>query len=455
MTRHFRRNLSLLLVCSASAQSLACSSSDDQKEPAAAEVYLGLKTPTPEDGFQVRSKGHTIPAGQDMEFCEVAELPGEVDDVYYVNTIEFANAKGSHHLIIDAAKDGSAAETTLAAHELGDRVECLSSQSQFGDGFEFVGGIQTPYLKEAYPPGVGRKFHGKQRFVFDYHYLNTSDEDVEARSAVNFHLTKKEDVQHIAQIFSFNNVTIDTPPAQTGKFTGECHVKTDIKLAQLTRHTHRWGKEYSVWYAGGAKDGETVFTSPDYEHDVDHFFDTPVDVKADEGFRFECNYENTETHALRFGPNATDEMCILFGIWWSETDNDPKSQDCVMTQVDDGGIARPGDSGSFPAPTADEVAACKAGTASDDGSTFSEACLQCSCESCGSVFVKCAEDADCKEILACVTGSGCGATGTCVSDCQDVINAHSPGTGPLIQVSECLTSQCPVCSNAPLSPPSD
>ena len=40
-------------------------------------------------------------------------------------------------------------------------------------------------------------------------------------------------------------------------------------------------------------------------------------MKKGEGFRFQCEYDNTTDDVLTFGPKATDEMCILFGIAWS------------------------------------------------------------------------------------------------------------------------------------------
>lgn len=448
MHARFRSRFAVLAACSASALSLACSSSDGDKPPTdgkdTQESYLGMNVPTKDDGFQIRSKGMDIPVGQDLEFCEVAEFPGEVDDVYWVNSLEVGNGKNSHHLILDVAKDGGPAEAKLAEHEIGDIVPCISSQSAFGDGFEFIGGSQRPYSRFDYPEGVGRKFHGKQRFVFDYHYLNTSEETVHALSGVTFHLTKESEVKHIAQIFNFANMTIDTPPGGKASFVGECKVNANIKLTELTRHTHRWGQEYKVWYAGGANDGQQIFQSPDYEHDVDHFFDAPIDVKPGEGFRFQCDYENTETHALRFGPNATDEMCILFGLWWSETDNAPPTQDCVMTQIGADGIARPAEKGAFPKPTEEQVNACNAGTPATGRSAE---CTACTCDTCAAVIDSCQNDPDCSAILKCINASGCTDQSSCIAACQDDINTHSPGTGALIQVSQCISSSCTMCTS--------
>ncbi len=413
----------------------ACSSSDDgKKNEPADEKYLGLSTPT--DGFQVRNLGKDIQPGEDVEYCEVAEMPGEPDTVYYVNRLEFANGNASHHLIIDTAKPGSAAEENLRGRNVGDQVECLSSQSAFGDGFEFTGGIQRPYGDLVFPEGVGRVYHGGQRFVFDFHYYNTTDRTVQARSAVNFHTTSADEVTRIAQIVGFNNVTIDTAPGEHGSFVGECRYKADVEVHSLTRHTHRWGTDYSVWFSGGARDGEHIWTSHDFQEDTFFPFDQPILMKAGEGFRFQCDYQNTETHALRFGPNATDEMCILFSIAWEADVGTPfGNEDCFISQVGSDGVGHPVDPGSYPEPTPEQVQSCT------DKSPTSPACTTCACGTCGGVIAECVDDPDCLAILNCIQTSNCSQS-TCINVCGDVINEHSSGTGKLIQVSTCLSSSC-------------
>jgi len=424
-----------------------CSNGDgaphgDQTPPL--EPYLGLTTPDPGDGFQIRNLGMPIPAGEDLEFCEVAEFPGDADRVYWVSSLELGNGDSSHHLIISAAIDGSPAAEELSKREIGERVPCLNAVSAFGDGFESLGLSQKPYRVYQYPPGVGRKFRGKQRFVFDYHYFNTTDGPIDARSAVNFHLTTEADVKHVARPLQFSNVTIDTPPGQSASFLGECRASADLKLFELTRHTHRWGKDFEVWFAGGARDGEQVFLSPGYDEAVDHEFAPPIDVAAGEGFRIRCDYENTTTHPLRYGPNATDEMCSLHGLWWSDAEGAPSVQFCAMTRIGADGVARAGNDGEFPKPTPEDVSACLEAASSTDVTRTSE-CTQCSCEHCAVVLERCARDIDCLSILDCVNKTGC--TGNdCSTECKDAINAHSPGAGPLIQVAGCVSALCPVCS---------
>jgi len=419
---------------------LGCSSSKSAGTGADAgtgEKYLGLETPT--DGFQVRDIGTRIAAGDEKEYCEVAELPGDPSDTYYVKSIELANGPRSHHLIVTAAAPGSPMDGKLRAMSIGDKVPCLSAAIAFGeDGAQGVGGIQQPYGRVDYPDGVGRVFHGGQRVVFDYHYFNSGTDAVDARSAFNFHLVKASDIQHEAKGFGFYNWTIDTPPGKTGAFKGECHFKNDVNVGGLTRHTHRWGTDYTVWYAGGAHDGEQIWKSSDWEHDVDHAFAPAVLMKAGEGFRFECDYRNDETHDLRFGTSATDEMCILFGLIWDAGDaREVPDQGCSITWVDSDGVGHAADeAGGFPKPADPLVRACLGGSSKDGGAL--DECATCRCTSCADPIVKCAVDTECQAVLGCFQ-SGAG-------DCQSVISEHSSAVGMLQQMQSCIETECTACA---------
>lgn len=413
---------------------------DDEKAP---EPYLGLAWPS--HGFQVRSVGADILPGEDVEYCEVAELPGEPGQKYYVNAVELANAPSSHHLFLSAAAPGSRAEARLRGMKLGDRVPCFSAQTAFSEGgLESVYGIQQHYGRLNFPAGIGREFYGGQRLVFDYHYVNASHERLQARSAVNFHLTDASRVEHIARLFGFYNWTIDTPAGQSASFTAECRFKQDVSLAGITRHTHRWGKDFDVWFAGGERDGQHLWTSHHWEHEVDDVFAEPLAMKAGEGFRFRCEFQNTESYPLRFGPSARDEMCILFGLAWNaESSETVRAQSCDITWTDSEGIGRPASFGEgFPPPEPGERALCLAGSA-PDGGTLDE-CAECRCNSCASGIIRCAADPDCYAILQCVQRTSCG--NSCGSICQSVIDEHASAVGLITSVASCIDSKCPACS---------
>jgi hypothetical protein len=423
-------------VLSAGLLTLACSSSEDSSPPPGApQKYLGLETPA--NGFQIRSLGTDIPVGMDLEFCEVAQLPGAPSDTYHVNRFEFGNGTNSHHLIVMAATPGGPAEAKLAALGVGNSVPCLSAESAFGEmGFEGVGGSQQPYVALEYPEGVGRVYHGGQYVVFDYHYLNTSQETVQARSAVNFHVVEASSITNIADGFAFSNLTIDTPPGQRGSFKAQCHFETDLMVSGVARHTHRWGTTFSVKHLGGARDGQVFWTSEDWEHDTGYSFEQPLLIKAGEGFEFQCDYQNTTDKRLRFGTSATDEMCILFGTAWGATPGQSfDTSGCQAVWVDSAGMGHPADeAGGFPAPTATETQLCLGG----QPQPVTE-CAQCQCDACGAPIVECAVDTECRAALECL--------GTCTGDdcAQRCIDPHSSGLGLLSQMQDCIDSRCTAC----------
>jgi hypothetical protein len=413
---------------------VACTE-DERGPPAEEGPYLGLSQP--ENGFQVRTVGTRVAPGDDVEYCEVAELPGEPSDTYYVRRIELGNGERSHHLAVDVPLEGTEAEDRLADARVGDRVECTNVQSSFGETFQLVGLSQQLYNDVEFPEGVGRLYHGGQRIVFDYHYYNTGTEPIEARSAANFHLAEEGTIEHVARTFAFNNGTIDTPPNSASTFTAECRFTQDVTVSSLTRHTHRWGKDFSVSFLGGERGGEHFWTSHDFQEDVEYAFDEPIVVKAGEGFTYACSYDNTESRPLRFGANATDEMCILFGEYWEGAPGQTlEMQDCNPSTIGADGIARIAEeNGGYRPPTPDEVERCVSLAEQRDRPPE---CIACACDACGGVLADCQADPDCSAIVDCTTNTRC--TTDCAEVCAEVINAHSPGTGMVLQVGECLSS---------------
>ena len=287
----------------------------------AAENLLELEPPT--NGFQVRSVGTTIEAGQDIEYCEVGQIPGDPGETYYVNRLEFAMTSSSHHLIVTAAEVGTELEASLT---VGDRVLCPIGSRVFGEGFVSVGGSQQEYHDDALPPGIGRVFHGGQKIVYDYHYFNSTDQPVEARAAVNFH--RVDSIDKEARSFGFYNFNIQTDSGESKSFHEACTFDHPVVVSKVTRHTHQWTNDFDVWFEGGPNAGEHIWTSPHYE-EVDHHFETPVELAAGEGFQWECDIQNTTDHSLGFGITAQDEMCILFGLYWNADDSPPRDTGCT------------------------------------------------------------------------------------------------------------------------------
>lgn len=398
--------------------------------------YLGLATPNP--GLQVRDLGTEIASGEDVEYCEVAQIPPDQPHSLYVTRFELGNAPSSHHLIISAITPSSVAEDKVAALGIGQRVPCISAESAFGaDGVVRLAGSQSPYSDQPMVAGVGRELHAGQYLVFDYHYLNSTDATVDARSAINLHTAPEAAIQNLASEFGFRNYTLAIAPDASGSYTAECHFKHDLMLGSITRHTHRWGTNFTVWFAGGDRDAEQIWTSDDWQHANDYAFDAPVLMHAGEGLRFRCDFQNTTDHTLRFGTSATDEMCILFGVvWGTEPGRDPDIKPyCEIVWRDADDVGHPADeAGGFPA--ADDKSAKSCGGLLGD----KDACAQCRCQACGTPFMQCMGESDCAAVLSCY--GGCVAGQDCNALCEPTIDAHSSGVGSFVQTSQCFSNRC-------------
>jgi hypothetical protein len=340
-----RCHLSMLTLALAAPLALGgCSSSDpstDVDTPSGPQNQAAPLLDAPDDGWLVESIGTTIDAGQDVEYCEVARLPGTPGETYYVSRMEVAFNEYSHHLILFTVPPGSEAESDF---EVGDIVPCQGAH-QFGT-VSALTGSQLPYQDVVYPEGVGRSVIGGQMIVINYHHLNTSTENVWGHHAIALHLVDESEVVYQAKTFAFANGAFEVPPQEQRAFTSECTFDHDLQVWALTRHTHRWGTDFEVSYISDDRSQDVFWTSTDFEGDTNFRLQTrlgldteTVQMKAGEGFRFTCNFDNTTDEPLRFGFEATDEMCILFGQYWDPTPgaNTPP-QSCVVSSVDDTGF---------------------------------------------------------------------------------------------------------------------
>jgi hypothetical protein len=327
----------LLAACSSSKSGDATGS----HSPADAGPAIGsasLKLAPPEHGFQLTTIGTMIDPGQDTEYCEVVAVPGTPADEYFVSRTEIQMTKFSHHLIVSSVDPTAATKLVVGKEGV---QPCFGAQELVGfTGSAMIGGSQLDYLDRHLPSGVGMKLHGGDHLIFDYHYYNTSQEAVHTGHKMNFHTVDASQIQHIGHSMAFVNFTIDTPPGAKKQFQGECRFSDDVMVGSLIRHTHQWGRDFTAWFAGGPSDTQPIWTSKGYEDATEYAFPKPVLMKKDTGFRFECDYENTTDRALKFGLKATDEMCILFGLYWEPTATPVKSQACIMRSIDADGIAR-------------------------------------------------------------------------------------------------------------------
>jgi hypothetical protein len=234
-------------------------------------------------------------------------LPGSARDTFFVGRMELAMTRFSHHLIVSIAPQDS---SSLLGVEPGIPEVCDGAHRYGTDLLPFAGSSRL-YQDHAYPDGIGVAVRGGQRLLFNYHVFNTGEVAYAVQHWFNLHFV--DAIEKPARLFGFYNVYIAIPPGTTPTFGDECRFKNDLLVWSMRRHTHRFGTDFRVLWAGGDDDGDLVWTSRDWEQEVIHRFDPPVVMRAGTGFRWECDFQNPTDQTVTSGSQATDEMCILFG----------------------------------------------------------------------------------------------------------------------------------------------
>jgi hypothetical protein len=287
----------------------------------------------------IESVGTTIAPGQDVQYCEVVVLPGTPGQPIYVSGIDGKMTPFSHHLNIMSVEPGSPADRASTPGQL---VECTGNgRIPFGTGLRQIFGAVSPENSLVLPEGVGHRLDGGQKVIFNYHYFNSSPQPVPAKAALAFHVTDASNVRRELRRFGMYNTGFSVPAGAQGAFTAECMMAEDVQLLSLLRHTHRWGTDFTVWRAGGTGDGEQVFVSHDWEEGITYAPSAPFIIKRGEGLRFECKFDNTTNHELRFGELVSDEMCILYGNIVSTRENVPSlPEDCMIFNSPQGQVVR-------------------------------------------------------------------------------------------------------------------
>ena len=332
-------NLPILsaLVCAAWLTACATATAPTEHDAEAlAEVSAALELPAPARGFQVETRGLLVDPGDDVRWCEVLQVPGEPSSLYPVTRIEAAMSEHGRDLIVSAALLSAGAEDTMA---VGASVPCTRAGEAFGEDLRQLTATQHGYHEQAFPDGVGKLLRGGQKLAVEYHFFNTSEDAVAAKAKVNFHTGGRDKVRAVSHTASFQNFTIYTPPGGRSSHIAECRVSQPVEVSELVRRTQRHGTDFSVWLASDQQPERLLWKSSDYR-DSSLELATPLRLQPGEGFRFRCDYVNRGEFELRYGVNASDEMCTLNALYTTLDNVGGEPQGCLLFEVDGDGVAR-------------------------------------------------------------------------------------------------------------------
>ncbi len=276
----------------------------------------------PHHGFQMRMRPFVIPPGADREGCEYRTTPNR--KAMDVAAFELEATPGTHHFVVweYLGRDHNPADFWTGIEFV---PGCVGLGPQ--DGFATTAnlfGMQTWHARVRFPPGIAVRLDPHAIVYPNLHLHNYSMAPVTAEAVFNFIPARKGTVRHHAQALTVGSYQIDIPPRSTAALTGEWHTRTALNIVQLSTHEHHRGTQVSVHQidAAGTDMGELVI-SKDWEHPSVQWYPQALRLPAGEGFRFTCEWNNPDDHAVHFGVTTEDEMCFVTGYFYPDDEAVP------------------------------------------------------------------------------------------------------------------------------------
>lgn len=270
----------------------------------------------PSQGIQLHLGPFDVEANSEREFFFFSELNNPEE--FYINRYEINMREGSHHFILydfpGEVKPNPGEYRDFydqnGSLNLGTALSILNQR--------FVIGTQTRKTEYRFPAGVALKVKARKGFDLNSHYVNRSNERKIGEVSVNLHTIPKEQVERVAENLFESYQDIVLPPNQITTLSRTSRFNKRMHIFQLTSHAHENLIEYKVFIDGGLRDGELVYFSKDWEHPPLLQIDPPLVLEAGEGLRSVATYNNKTARTLRFGLRSTDEMMIVFGMYYTD-----------------------------------------------------------------------------------------------------------------------------------------
>lgn len=287
-----------------------------------------LEEPPFGEGFQL-VMDTTAPAGQEIWACRVfSRLPAE-GLFQYVNVAESRQTPGMHHA------DLMTFFYTGVDLAPGD-YDCGDLYSTYPELMEDGVFIYTSQLAEdsvTLPEGIVAPLPSDAAYMYEVHYVNVSDEDVDVVSYLNAWTIPQEEVAGSINGDVNRDLDIHIPAgAEDHVEWTRCTFPVDTEILFLSSHTHERAVNFELFAFDGVTTGELVYENDDWHAPYVLRFDPPMVVPAGQGFEYRCHYENPLDHDVVWGFGAEDEMC-QFGYVYISGDEDT---DCITVESSNG-----------------------------------------------------------------------------------------------------------------------
>ena len=211
---------------------------------------------------------------------------------------------GSHHMILYLVDELPQPEGTI--DESG---ECGFLSGDLNAIWSYA--AQEPEAEFALPDGVGMTVGADQKVVIQMHYLNASDDALDAHVTINGHTHEAGASYDETHAYVTYNDQIEIGAGQEGAAGGSCAVPEGARFITMSTHSHKFTTRAQVL------DGSNMLVdTADWDHPaVATWMQTPH-YQFSGNLTYRCEYFNGSNAPVSDGDSAdTDEMCMAIGYF--------------------------------------------------------------------------------------------------------------------------------------------
>jgi hypothetical protein len=282
--------------------------------------FEALPTPSINQGLQMSLPQFSVTSNFERELFYYKAVGNK--EPLLVNRVEIKMRSGSHHFILygfEANTPSSIIPRPEVIRDLRNPNGSYNFLTVASMGYHvFWAGTQTQYHNYTFPEGTALEIPANFYFDMNSHYVNKSDAPIPGEVSINLYTVPASQVQRKVKVINWGNTNLNLPANQRTTATRTFRVNKRTSIVSLTSHMHKLGEKFVIRIAGGARNGEIVYTANDWEHPDIINFAQPIILNAGEGLTSEITYNNTTNRTVNFGLTSEDEMGIIFGYYYEE-----------------------------------------------------------------------------------------------------------------------------------------
>jgi hypothetical protein len=290
------------------------------KTPQSGSLFVPLAAPPVGQGIQIHVDSFGVRPNFERELFVYRSL-GNASNIY-VNRIQTSMRALSHHFVLYTIDPTMAPgwPCTPTANTVRDIRNADGSMNLLNmlpmACHVFVGGSMNQTSDYVFPAGVALVLPASTSIDMNVHYVNRTSSEVPGEAYANLYTVPAAQVQKVAHTLNMSNAAISLPAGKETTLEKTFTVSQPTTVFMLTSHMHMLGTHFQIKIVGGARDGELVYESTDWEHPQTITFTTPIVLQPGQGLKSVITWNNTTTHTVSFGLQSTDEMGIIFGYYY-------------------------------------------------------------------------------------------------------------------------------------------